>query len=85
MSASGADGHAWRQIYDVRGCGSNSWHPREYRSASPSSGREDVCSEFELGVSFCIDSTSDQRWGLKLIHVFRVSYEARILCAQWNQ
>ena len=43
------------------------------------------CSEFDLGVAaFELSQEEfqpDQRWGLKLSQVFRVSYEARILCA----
>ena len=43
------------------------------------------CSEFELGVAafemIQEEFQPDQRWGLKLSQVFRVSYEARILCA----
>ena len=43
------------------------------------------CSEFELGVAafemIQEEFQPDQCWGLKLSQVFRVSYEARILCA----
>lgn len=43
------------------------------------------CSEFDLGVAaFELSQEEfqpDQRWGLKSSQVFRVSYEARILCA----
>ena len=42
------------------------------------------CSGFELGVAafemIQEEFEPDQRWGLKLSEVFRVSYEARILC-----
>ena len=45
-------------------------------------------SEFDLGVTaFELSQEEfqpDQRWDLKLSQVFRVSYEARILCAHWH-